>query len=72
MKNAQKFLDEPFIVIIGDAMTDIDLNKVIVVHKAKRSKLHLPLYRVPNPHEYGVNIVEDEVRIQHSWRTPLG
>jgi len=70
VKNAQKFLDEPFIVISGDAMTDIDLNKVIEFHKAKRSKVTLTLYRVPNPLEYGVIIVDDEGRIQRFLEKP--
>ncbi len=33
VKNAQEFLDEPFIVISGDASTDIDLGKLIAFHQ---------------------------------------
>ena len=70
VKNAQEFLDEPFIVISGDAITDIDLGKMIEFHKAKRSKVTLALYRVPNPLEYGVIIVDENGRIQRFLEKP--
>ncbi len=33
VKNAQEFLDEPFIIISGDAVTDINLQSVIAFHE---------------------------------------
>ena len=70
VKNAQEYLDDTFIVISGDALTDIDLTKVIEFHKAKKSKVTLTLYRVPNPLEYGVIIVNEEGRIQRFLEKP--
>src|SRR5216683_2489553 len=35
VKNAQELLDEPFVVISGDAMTDIDLTRVMQYHEEK-------------------------------------
>ncbi len=58
VKNAQQYLDEPFIVISGDAVTDINLQQVIDFHQAKKAEATLTLYRVPNPLEYGVIITD--------------
>ena len=37
VKNAEEFLDDTFIVISGDALTDIDLKKAIDFHFSKGS-----------------------------------
>src|SRR4029077_10949642 len=56
VKNAQEFLDEPFIVISGDAMTDIDLTKVMQYHEDKGAAATIVLTSVENPLEFGVVI----------------
>lgn len=63
VKNAQKYLNEPFLVISGDALTDFDLGKIIAFHQAKGAAATLALCRVPNPLEYGVIITDAEGRI---------
>jgi len=70
VKNAQEHLDETFIVISGDAVTDIDLSAVISFHKSKGALATLTLYRVPNPLEYGVVIIDNEGRIQEFQEKP--
>src|SRR5438552_14311341 len=51
-------LDDTFIVISGDALTDIDLTKVIAFHRERKAAVTLTLYHVPNPLEYGVVITD--------------
>ena len=51
-------LDDTFIVISGDALTDIDLSAVIAFHKERKAAVTLTLYHVPNPLEYGVVITD--------------
>jgi mannose-1-phosphate guanylyltransferase/phosphomannomutase len=70
VKNAQEFLDEPFLIISGDAVTDLDLQQVIAFHAEKGAKATLTLYRVPNPLEYGVIITDDEGRITQFLEKP--
>jgi mannose-1-phosphate guanylyltransferase/phosphomannomutase len=70
VKNAQEYLDEPFIIISGDAVTDINLQQVIDFHKEKGSEATLTLYRVPNPLEYGVIITDSEGRITQFLEKP--
>lgn len=70
VKNARHLLDETFIVISGDAVTDFNLGQIIEYHRQKRALATLILYRVPNPLEYGVIIVDDQGRIQQFLEKP--
>ena len=70
VKNAQEYLDEPFVIISGDAVTDIDLEKVITFHQEKGSDATLTLYRVPNPLEYGVIITDADGKITQFLEKP--
>ncbi len=56
VKKAEHLLQEPFLVISGDALTDIDLTAAIAHHKRTRADATLVLSRVPTPLEYGVVI----------------
>lgn len=58
VKNAGDFLDETFIVISGDSLTDMDITKAIEFHRSKESKVTLVLTRVDVPLEYGVVITD--------------
>jgi len=59
VKNAEDFLDETFVVISGDSLTDLDLSKAIQFHKSKKSKATLVLTKVDVPLEYGVVITDE-------------
>ncbi len=70
VKNAQEYLDEPFLIISGDAVTDINLQEVIAFHQEKRAEATLTLYRVPNPLEYGVIITDPDGKITQFLEKP--
>ena len=70
VKNAKEYLDEPFIIISGDAVTDINLQNVISFHQEKSAEATLTLYRVPNPLEYGVIITDQDGRITQFLEKP--
>jgi mannose-1-phosphate guanylyltransferase/phosphomannomutase len=70
VKNIAELLDETFIVISGDSITDFDLNAAIEFHKRKKSKATLVLTRVPNPIEFGVVITDEEHRIRRFLEKP--
>ena len=63
VKNAENFLDDTFLVISGDALTDIDLTSAIAFHKDKGAIVTLVLKRVDIPLEYGVVVTDKEGRI---------
>ncbi len=70
VKNAQEFLDETFIVISGDAMTDINLTEALKYHKEKGSKATLVLKKESIPLEYGVIITDDDGKIVRFLEKP--
>lgn len=72
VKNAEPLLprDEPFLIISGDALTDIDLGEVIAFHRQHQALATLALSRVPEPLEYGVVIVDAEGRIMQFQEKP--
>jgi mannose-1-phosphate guanylyltransferase/phosphomannomutase len=70
VKNAAEALTETFLVISGDALTDIDLTEVIEFHKAKGAVVTIALKRVPDPLEFGVVITDDGGRIERFLEKP--
>jgi mannose-1-phosphate guanylyltransferase/phosphomannomutase len=70
VKNIAELLDETFLVISGDSITDFDLTAAIEFHKQKQSKATLVLTRVPNPIEFGVVITDEDGRIKRFLEKP--
>lgn len=70
VKNASQFLTDTFVVMSGDALTDIDLSAAIAFHKEKGSLATLVLSRVPNPLSYGVVLTADGGRITQFLEKP--
>src|SRR5438093_936928 len=63
-------LDGTFLVISGDALTDLDLSKIIAFHKQREAAVTLTLVHVPNPLEYGVVITNEDGRIAKFLEKP--
>lgn len=70
VRNARPYLDEPFMVISSDALTDFDLNRIIAFHRERGALATLALYRVPHPLEYGVIVTEGDGRIVRFLEKP--
>jgi mannose-1-phosphate guanylyltransferase/phosphomannomutase len=71
IKNAQPFLDkEPFLVISGDIVTDIDLSQAIDFHRQKQALATVVLKHVANPQEYGVVVTDQSGRIRQYLEKP--
>jgi mannose-1-phosphate guanylyltransferase / phosphomannomutase len=70
VKNAEEFLNDTFIVISGDALTDIDLSKAIDFHNKNGSMATLILKKVDIPLEYGVVVTDNEGRITRFLEKP--
>lgn len=70
VKNAEEFLDETFIVISGDALTDIKLDEVLSFHEAKGSIATLVLKKVECPIEYGVVVTQSNGKISRFLEKP--
>ncbi len=70
VKNAQEYLTEPFIVISGDALTDIDLGGVMQYHREKGASATIVLTSVANPLEFGVVITNPDGTIKRFLEKP--
>lgn len=70
VKNAEHLLDAPFLVISGDALTDIDLTALAQFHTAKGGLATLALKHVSNPLEFGVIIADEDGRVTQFLEKP--
>ena len=70
VKNAAALLDSTFLVISGDALTDIDLSQAIAFHRDRASRATIVLSKVANPLEYGVVVTSPEGRIDRFLEKP--
>jgi len=70
VKNAQHYLDDTFLIISGDAVTDISLSDVLQFHREKGALATLTLKAVPDPLEYGIVITDEEGRITQFLEKP--
>ncbi len=70
IKNAESFLDQTFIVVSGDALTNIDLESAINFHKENKATATLVLKRVKVPLDYGVVVTDKAGRIERFLEKP--
>jgi len=71
VKNAEDALkDSPFLVISGDALTDMDLTEMCRFHKENGALVTVGLTRVPDPLEFGIVIADEDGRIQRFLEKP--
>jgi mannose-1-phosphate guanylyltransferase/phosphomannomutase len=70
VKNTGGFLDETFVVVSGDALTDINLRKAVEFHKSKKAIATLVLKRVDVPLDYGVVVTDEEGLITRFLEKP--
>ncbi len=71
VKQAEEHLiDDTFIIVSGDALTDIDVTKAIQFHERRGSIATIILSHVDNPLEFGVVITDEEGRIRRFLEKP--
>jgi mannose-1-phosphate guanylyltransferase/phosphomannomutase len=67
---ARQMLNEPFVVISGDSLTDIDLGAAARFHRERKAIATIVLKPVPNPLEYGVVVVDEGGAVQRFIEKP--
>jgi len=70
VKLAEDALDEPFLVISGDALCDIDLGAIVRFHEEKEALVTIALVSVDNPLEFGIVVTDEEGRIERFLEKP--
>jgi mannose-1-phosphate guanylyltransferase/phosphomannomutase len=70
VRNAMDVLDERFLVISGDVLTDIDLSKIIAFHDEHQAMATIGLVHVDNPLEFGIVITQEDGTIERFLEKP--
>ncbi|WP_243638274.1 nucleotidyltransferase family protein, partial [Rubrobacter taiwanensis] len=63
VKRLEDRFEETFVVIMGDALTDVNLNELVSFHEKKGALATIALMRVSDTSEYGVVEVDREGNI---------
>jgi mannose-1-phosphate guanylyltransferase/phosphomannomutase len=63
-------LDDTFLVISGDALTDIDLSRLVDFHREKGAAATIGLKSVDNPLEFGIVVTDEDGRIERFLEKP--
>ncbi len=70
VRNVAEFLGDSFLVVAGDALTDIDFTAMREFHESHDGLVTLATKRVANTDEYGVVIAGEDGRIQGFQEKP--
>src|SRR3954452_22157969 len=70
VRNAMDELDERFLVVSGDVLTDIDLTKFVAFHEERDAVATIGLVAVENPLEFGIVITRDDGSIERFLEKP--
>ena len=70
VKKAQMYLDERFIIVSGDLISDFSFQEILGFHDVKESKATLTLTSVPDPLQFGVVITDKEQKIVRFLEKP--
>ena len=63
-------LDEPFLVISGDALCDVDLGRLVESHNERNAAVTIGLKSVDNPLEFGIVVTDDDGRVERFLEKP--
>ncbi|MDG2113148.1 MAG: nucleotidyltransferase family protein, partial [Actinomycetota bacterium] len=70
VRNAAHLLDDTFLVISGDVLTDIDLSEIVRFHEEKQAMVTIGLTPVSNPLEFGIVITRADGTIERFLEKP--
>ncbi|MBN1219071.1 MAG: NTP transferase domain-containing protein [Anaerolineae bacterium] len=70
VKNTQAYLDDTFLVISGDSVTNLNLTELIEYHKKSNTLATLALYRLADPMDYGVININHKGQITNFQEKP--
>ncbi|MET0275792.1 MAG: sugar phosphate nucleotidyltransferase, partial [Acidimicrobiia bacterium] len=70
VRNASSELDDTFLVISGDVLTDIDLTAFVKAHRDANATASIALKHVENPLEFGIVITQPDGTIERFLEKP--
>jgi mannose-1-phosphate guanylyltransferase / phosphomannomutase len=70
VKFVEDRLPERFVVVSGDALTDVDLGAAIAFHEEHGAEVTLVLKEVDDPSEFGIVVTDDDGRVERFLEKP--
>ena len=70
VRNAAEQLQDTFLVISGDALTDVDLGELVAFHRQSGAMGTVALKHMENPLEFGIVITREDGRIERFLEKP--
>lgn len=70
VKNAEKYLDETFLVLNGDVFTDLDITAMLDFHRQRKARVTIALTPVDDPTSYGLIETNTESRVSRFLEKP--
>src|SRR6266516_169799 len=70
VRNAAEQLQDTFLVISGDALTDVDLGELVAFHRQSGAMGTVALKHMENPLEFGIVITREDGRIERFLENP--
>jgi mannose-1-phosphate guanylyltransferase len=70
VKNCEWFLEDTFVVISGDALTDIDLGQLLAAHRKQGALASIALKEVDEVEHFGVVITDEDGKIKRFQEKP--
>ncbi len=70
VKNIEDYLDETFVVVQGDTITDLDLKSLVATHKSFSGLCTIAAYEVKDPWNFGVMELGDDGHIRRFHEKP--
>ena len=70
VKKAKKYIDDTFMVVSGDVLTDVDFNHVVKYHKEKGALATMVLTEVEDPGHFGIAVMDRDHKITEYLEKP--
>ncbi len=70
VRNAREFLDERFLIISGDVLTDFNLNDIVEFHDKNKAEATITLTHHPNPLQFGVVMTDEKHAVTRFLEKP--
>ena len=70
VRNAAAELDDTFVVVSGDVLSDIDLDAVVKAHRSSGALATIALRRVENPVDFGIVITDADGWVERFLEKP--
>ncbi|MFQ5824249.1 MAG: sugar phosphate nucleotidyltransferase [bacterium] len=70
VKQAESLIEDTFLVVSGDVITDLDISRFVKFHKEKKALLTMALSHVDNPSPFGITFTDKKGRVSRFLEKP--